>query len=613
MSKINKDTQNKEKKKQGVFMTLVHSIREYKRATILSPILMIFEVACECIIPMFVGDLINQINMGIPTIAMVSAGEASLTHIIVNICCLVGLAVISLLCGLFGGITAANAAAGFAKNLRHDIYEKIQTFSFENIDRFETSSLVTRLTTDINYVLMAFSSIIRMCFRAPFMMIFAAVMAFLVSPRFAWIFIAAIPILGIALYFIIVYSYRLYRQVFRRYDNLNESVEENLSGIRVVKTYVREDYEKEKFGKANTDLSEHFTEADRIVAWTSPSMSLVINIVYIIIAIAGSYAIVNTSLGQVGMMGSLDVGGLSELMTYGMQILSSLMMLSSIIAMIAMSGASARRVYEVLTEESTLTNPENPVYEITDGSIDFDHVAFKYAKEAEKYALWGVDLHIPSGSTVGIIGTTGSSKTTLVNLISRLYDTTEGTVKVGGRDVREYDLETLRNNVSVVLQQNVLFSGTINENMRWGKQDATQEEIIDACKLACADEFITSFPDGYHTYIEQGGTNVSGGQRQRLCIARALLKSPKVLILDDSTSAVDTKTDAKIRASFRQYIPSVTKIIITQRVASVEDADMVIVMDNGTINAVGTPQELLQTNQIYQEIYNMQHNIGGSN
>ncbi|MCD8195305.1 MAG: ABC transporter ATP-binding protein/permease [Coprobacillus sp.] len=593
-------------------MTLAHSVREYKTVTILSPILMIFEVACECLIPMFVGDLVDQIQYGLPTISQIEAGTGALNHIIINICCLVGLAVISLLCGLFGGRTAAAAAAGYAKNLRHDIYEKIQSFSFENIDRFETSSLVTRLTTDINYVLMAFSAIIRMCFRAPFMMIFAAVMAFLVNPILAWVFIAAIPILGIALYFIIVHSYRLYKQVFARYDNLNESVEENLSGIRVVKTYVSEDYEKEKFAKSNNDLSSHFTEADRIVAWTTPSMTFLMDVVYIIIAILGSYAIVHTSLGSVGAMGELTVGGLSELMTYGMQILSSLMMLSSIMAMIAMSGASCKRVYEVLTEEPTLTNPENPVYEITDGSIDFDHVAFKYAKEAEKYALWGVDLHIPSGSTVGIIGTTGSSKTTLVNLISRLYDTTEGTVKVGGRDVKEYDLETLRNDVSVVLQQNVLFSGTINDNMRWGKEDATQEEIIDACKLACADEFITSFPDGYDTYIEQGGTNVSGGQRQRLCIARALLKSPKVLILDDSTSAVDTKTDAKIRASFKEYIPSVTKIIITQRVASVEDADMVIVMDNGTINAVGSPQELLETNQIYQEIYNMQHNIGGN-
>ncbi|MCD8204297.1 MAG: ABC transporter ATP-binding protein/permease [Coprobacillus sp.] len=592
----------------GVIKTLGGSIREYKAQTIISPILMVFEVACECTIPFFVSDVVNTIT-DISTGATTAAEESQ--HMIIVLVILLALAIVSLLCGLFGGITAAVASSGFAKNLRHDIYERIQTFSFENIDRFQTSSLVTRLTTDINYVQMSFSMLIRMAFRAPIMLIFAIVMAFVVSATLAWVFVALVPVLGIALYFIIVQSYRIYKQVFRKYDALNESVEENVNAIRVVKTYTRENYENEKFHDANMDLSLGFTKADRIVAFSNPAMGFCIYLAYILIAIFGAYAIVGTATGSGSIFGELGVGDLSALITYGVQILSSLMTLSSIMAMLAMSGASAGRICEVLREESTLKNPEDPIYEVPDGSIDFDHVAFKYSQEAEKYALWGVDLHIPSGSTVGIIGSTGSSKSTLVSLISRLYDTTEGTVKVGGIDVKDYDLETLRNNVSVVLQKNVLFAGTINDNMRWGKADATQEEIVDACKLACADDFVTSFPDGYNTYIEQGGTNVSGGQKQRLCIARALLKSPKVLILDDSTSAVDTKTDAMIRASFKEYIPSVTKIIISQRVASVEDADMVIVMDNGTINAIGTPAELLETNQIYQEIYRMQHNLGG--
>ncbi|MCD8209492.1 MAG: ABC transporter ATP-binding protein/permease [Coprobacillus sp.] len=592
----------------GTVKTLAHSIGEYKKQTIISPILMIFEVACECTIPLFVSALMNYLQ---DSIGREWVSEDT-TYIIVVLCCLVGLAIISLLCGLFGGITAAVASSGFATNLRHNIYEKIQNFSFENIDKFQTSSLVTRLTIDINYVQMSFSMIIRMCFRAPIMVIFAIVMAFLISPTLSWIFVVLVPIMGVALYFIIVSSYRIYKQVFRKYDRLNESVEENIKGIRVVKTYVREDYETNKFNDANMDLSLGFTKADRIVAFTNPVFTFCIFAAYIAIAVMGSYAVVYTMPdGTTGAFGALGVGDLSALITYGIQMLSSLMSFSSILAMIAMSGASAGRICEVLREEPTIVNPENPVYEVKDGSIDFHNVAFKYAKEAEKYALWGVDLHIDSGMTVGILGTTGSSKTTLVNLISRLYDTTEGEVLVGGVNVKDYDLETLRDNVSVVLQRNVLFSGTILDNMRWGKQDATEEEVIAACKLACADDFITSFPDGYNTYIEQGGANVSGGQKQRLCIARALLKSPKVLILDDSTSAVDTKTDAMIRESFRQYIPSVTKIIISQRVSSIEDADMVIVMDNGTINGVGTPAEMLEKNAIYQEIYTMQHNLKG--
>ncbi len=612
MSEKEEDTVriSKKEKQPGTLATIMHSIRQYRRETIISPILMIFEVACECAIPLFISGLLNTIQ------ATATAPDgwvhADTIYVIVDLCCLIGLAIISLLCGLFGGITAAIASSGFATNLRRDIYEKIESFSFENIDRFQTSSLVTRLTIDINYVQMSFSMIIRMCFRAPMMLIFAIVMAFLISPRLAWIFVAIVPLMGVALYFIIINSYRLYKKVFRKYDNLNESVEENVKGIRVVKTYVREDYEQQKFSEANTDLSEGFIKADRIVAWTNPTFTFCLFLAYSLIAVFGAYAIIYTMPdGTTGFWGELQVGDLSALITYGVQILSSLLNFSSILAMIAMSGASARRIYEVMTEEPTIKDPENPVYEVADGSIDFDHVAFKYSSEAEKFALWGVDLHIKSGETVGILGTTGSSKTTLVNLISRLYDTTEGDVKVGGVNVKDYDLATLRDNVSVVLQNNVLFSGTINDNMRWGKEDATQEEIVAACKLACADDFITSFPDGYDTHIEQGGTNVSGGQKQRLCIARALLKSPKVLILDDSTSAVDTKTDAMIRASFKEYIPSVTKIIISQRVASVEDADLIIVMDNGTINGMGTSKELLKTNDIYKEIYTMQHNMKG--
>lgn len=593
----------------GVVRTIAKSIREYKGYAIANPFFMIGEVACECIIPFVIGELINVLT---PTgdATIVIGGQEELLEIFKYAGILLALAVASLIFGFLGGKIAAIASTGFAKNLRHDLFSKIQSFSFANIDKFSTSSLVTRMTTDTNNVQQAFQMLIRIAFRVPLMMIFAFVMSFSINHKLSWIFVCLIPVLGAILIFITVKAFKLFSDVFKRYDNVNASVQENVKGIRVVKTYVREDFEKAKFAASSNDLKNRFTKADRLVSLTNPSMQLTMYVAYILIGIFGAFAIVAYSKGDL-TYGPLKTGNLSSLITYGIQILSSLMMLSMIMVMIVMSAASAKRICEVLNEESTLHNPENPIYEIKDGSIDFDDVSFKYSEKAEKYALSDINLHIRSGMTVGIIGSTGSSKTTLVNLICRLYDTTEGEVKVGGVNVKNYDLDTLRNNVAVVLQKNVLFSGTILENLRWGKEDASEEECIEAAKLAQADSFIQSFPDKYNTYIEQGGTNVSGGQKQRLCIARALLKNPKILILDDSTSAVDTKTDALIRKSFKEYIPSVTKIIITQRASSVEDADLIIVMDGGMINGMGKSEELLKTNEIYREIYSIQNRIGG--
>jgi ATP-binding cassette subfamily B protein len=566
---------------------IAKSVREYKLKSIITPILVFFEVILECLIPMVIAELVEQFNdTGFHLGNVMSYGAV-----------VVGLALLSLLFGSVAGLTCSTAACGFAKNLRHDMFYNVQDFSFENIDRFSTSSLVTRLTTDVANVQMAYMMIIRTAIRAPFMFVFAIVMAFVMGGSMAWIFILVVPILGGTLIFVASRAMPLFRKVFKKYDNLNSSVQENVKGMRVVKSFVREDYEKKKFGKASADVCRDFTRAERILALNNPIMQLCLNIVMIFVLSFGSYTVISSGGAKLG------IGHLSALLTYGFMILSSLMMLSMIFVMITLATESARRISEVLCEKSTLTNPENPVFEVADGSIDFNDVSFKYSKDAARFALSDINLHIGSGQTVGIIGGTGSSKSTLVQLISRLYDVTGGSVMVGGRDVREYDLDTLRSSVAVVLQKNLLFSGTINENLRWGNIDATDEEIREAARLAAADEFIESFPDKYETYIEQGGANVSGGQKQRLCIARALLKRPRVLILDDSTSAVDTRTDAQIRASFKNYLPNTTKIIIAQRISSVMDADIIIVLDGGKIHAQGNHAELMESCEIYREIY----------
>lgn len=574
---------------------LAKSIREYKKPAILTPIYVSMEVVMECIIPFLIATLVNKIKDGCELSVIIQYGIV-----------LVILAVLSLFFGAMAGTTCAIASCGLAKNLRQDMFHSIQTFSFENIDKFLTSSLVTRLTTDVTNVQTAYMMIIRSAIRAPLMVIFAFTMAFIMGGKLAWIFLIVMPILLAALLAIVCNAMPLFKKVFKKYDNLNASVQENIKAMRVVKSFVREEYEQEKFEITAEDVCTDFTKAERILVLNNPVMQFCLYIVMMFILPFGSYIIITTR----GL--DFDVGQLSALLSYGFMMLSSLMMVSMVFVMITMAIESGRRITELLMEKSTLTNPENPVYEVADGSISFEHVSFKYALTAERMALSDVDLQIKSGETIGIIGGTGSSKSTLIQLISRLYDVTEGVVKVGGLNVKEYDLDTLRNQVAVVLQKNILFSGTIKENLRWGNKEATDEELIQACKLACADEFITQFPDGYDTYIEQGGANVSGGQKQRLCIARALLKRPKVLILDDSTSAVDTKTDAKIRKAMREYIPQTTKIIIAQRTASVEDADRIIVMEGGKINAIGTHAELLKNNDIYREIYTSQNKAGST-
>jgi len=579
---------------------LSKSVREYKTAAILTPIFVSLEVVLECLIPFIIAWLVNAID--------VDEGETiKMSTVIMYGCILISMAVLSLVFGTLSGAFCAKASSGFAKNLRKDMFYKIQTFSFESIDKFSTPSLVTRLTTDSNNVQMSFMMIIRIAVRCPLMMVFSLVMTFVMGGSLGWIFVAVIPPLSLVLFLIMKKAMPLFHRVFKKYDNLNESIQENVRGMRVVKSYVREDYEKQKFDRAATDVQNDFTVAERILAWSNPVMQFSFYAVLSSILFIGSYYILKTN-GAV-----VNVGEVSQLIVYGMQILMSLIMFSMVFAMITMSVESARRVCEVLDEESTLRSPENAVTEVRDGSVDFDGVSFKYALAAERNVLENIDLHIKSGETIGIIGGTGSSKTSLVNLISRLYDTTEGVVKVGGLNVKDYDLTALRNQVAVVLQKNELFSGTIKENLRWGNENATDEELIEACKLAQADEFIQGFPNGYDTYIEQGGANVSGGQKQRLCIARALLKKPKILILDDSTSAVDTRTDALIRKAFREYIPETTKIIIAQRTSSVEDADYIVIMDGGKVNAIGTHKELLGSNEIYTEVYNTQNKKGADN
>ena len=575
--------------------TLAKSIREFKLPSILTFILIVGEVIIECIIPFVTADLVNKIKKGVDIQTIVYTG------IILAV-----MAIVSLCCGALAGVTSAKASAGFARNLRKDIFGRIQTYSFENIDRFSSSSLVTRLTTDITNVQMSYLVIIRTAVRSPLMFVFAIIMAYIMGGKLATTFVVVVPILAMGLFLISRKAMPAFRRVFKKYDTLNESIEENVRAMRVVKGFSREDYEKKKFEAAAQDICSDFTRAERIVALNTPLMQICLYFNMIFVLTVGS----QLTISSMGV--DLDVGQISAMLTYGMQIMMSLMMLSMVYVIITISSESAKRVCEVLNEVPVLTNPENPVMSVPDGSVEFKDVNFKYSQKAGKYALSDVDIRIESGMTVGIIGGTGSSKTTLVQLIPRLYDTTTGIVSVGGIDVKKYDINTLRDSVAMVLQKNLLFSGTIKDNLRWGNKDATDEEIITACKLAQADDFVSSFPEGYDTYIEQGGTNVSGGQKQRLCIARALLKKPKILILDDSTSAVDTKTDALIRKGFREFIPETTKIIIAQRIASVEDADMIIVLDNGKISAVGNHGELLNSSEIYREIYEQQTN-GGDN
>ncbi|MDO4438164.1 MAG: ABC transporter ATP-binding protein [Eubacteriales bacterium] len=573
---------------------LYQSVREFKKSSVKAPIFVTLEVIMECIIPFITALLINEIKAGCEFSVILFYGAI-----------LIVLAGFALYFGKKAGMECATAACGFAHNLRKDMFYKIQDFSFENIDKFSASSLVTRLTTDVTNVQMAYMTLVRLAFRSPLMLVFSFTMAFIMGGKMAFIFFLVIPVLGFGLFLIIRKVMPLFRSVFDKYDELNNSIQENIKGMRVVKSFVREDYEKKKFGKASKQLASDFTVAERIIALNNPLMQFCLYTVMIFVLSFGSYTII-TSRGL-----DLDVGQFSALLTYNFQILSNLMMLSMVFVMITMAEESAKRITEVLKEESTLTSPEDAVTEVKDGSIEFKNVSFKYSKNAEKAALSNINLSIKSGETIGIIGGTGSSKSSFIQLISRLYDVTEGEVRVGGVCVKDYDLTVLRDQVAVVLQKNVLFSGTIRENLRWGNKDATDEEIIEACRLSQADEFIQHFPDKYDTYIEQGGANVSGGQKQRLCIARALLKKPKILILDDSTSAVDTKTDALIRQAFSTYIPNTTKLIIAQRISSIQDADRIMVMNNGCLDDIGTHAELLERNKIYQEVYYSQNGEKG--
>ena len=572
---------------------LMQCIREYKAASLLSPLFITGEVVIECLIPFITAQLIDQIENKCSMDVIASYGLK-----------LVILAICSLACGALAGYFCAIASCGFAKNLRHDLFYAVQGYSFSNIDKFSSSSLVTRLTTDVTNVQNSYMMIIRTAIRSPLMLIFSIVMTIRLSPRLTTAFIALIPFLAVGLVLMIKMVMPLFKRIFKRYDALNNSVQENVAAIRAVKSFVREDYENEKFSQASDNVCNDFTKAEKLMALTNPLVSAAIYVIMLIVFYFGAKIIVTSSGAE------LDVGGLSSILTYGMQVLMSLLMVSMTMVMISMSFASANRIVEVLDEDSTIKNPENPIHEVADGSIDFEDVDFSYSSKAEIHTLRNINFHIKSGETIGIIGGTGSSKTTLIQLISRLYDVNSGSVKVGGKDVREYDIESLRDAVSVVLQKNVLFSGTIKDNLRWGDKNASDEEIMRVCRLAQADEFIEQMPDKYDTFIERGGTNVSGGQKQRLCIARALLKKPKILILDDSTSAVDTKTDAMIRKAFREEIPDTTKLIIAQRISSVQDADRIIVLNNGEVNGIGTHDELMKNNDIYREVYESQTKAG---
>ena len=575
---------------------LARSIRQYKRDTILTPLSMTLEVIMEVLLPIIMADLIDN---------GISAGNSAIVWR--DGLLLAGVSILSLLSGLLGGVFGARASSGFARNLRHDMYYRLQDYSFSNIDKFSTSSLITRLTTDVSNVQNAFQMLIRMAARSPLMLIFSVIMAFRVNARLALIFLCVVPFLAVGLTYVATHAHPVFRKVFKTYDSLNNVVQENVRGMRVVKSFVREDYEDKKFEDISGQVCTLFTKAERIIALNSPLMQFAMYACTLLISWFGAKFI----LSSVGQPNAMTTGELNSLLTYSMQILGSLMMLSFMFVMLTISRASGERICEVLDEQSDLHSPENARTEISDGSVDFDGVSFSYAGNKKRLCLENVNLHIHSGETIGIVGGTGSSKSTLVQLIPRLYDATEGVVKVGGHDVKEYDLEALRNSVAMVLQKNVLFSGTIRENLRWGNPDATDEELVAACRLAQAHEFIEGFPQGYDTFIEQGGSNVSGGQKQRLCIARAILKKPKILILDDSTSAVDTRTDALIREGMKKIIPGTTTFIIAQRISSVMDADKIIVLDGGRVNGFGTHDELMQTNEIYREVYTSQTKGGG--
>lgn len=565
---------------------LIGCIREYRKQTLLAPFFVTLEVVMEVVIPLMMAKLIDDGIDGGDFHALITIGSA-----------LVVMVIMSLLFGIFAGKYAAIASAGFAKNLRHDMFHNVQTYSFRNIDKFSASSIVTRMTTDVQTLQNAYQMLVRIALRTPTMLTFSLIMAFFVNYKLAFVFLGAMPVLGIGIYLIMSKSHPIFKRVFRTYDKLNSVVQENLHGIRVVKSYVREEHENEKFSSVSEDIYNDFVKVEKRLMLISPLMQFCMYSCIILISWLGARFIVGSEM---------TTGELMSMMTYAMQILMSLMMLSMVFVMIIMSRASAERVTEILNEESDIHNPENAVTEVPNGSVEFENVNFSYSGKADKCCLKNVDLSIPAGSTVGILGGTGSAKSSLVQLIPRLYDVTSGSVKVGGIDVRKYDIDALRHQVAMVLQKNVLFSGTIKDNLRWGNENATDEELVHACKLACADDFINSFPDGYDTHIDQGGTNVSGGQKQRICIARALLKKPKILILDDSTSAVDTHTDAMIRRAFLEEIPGTTKLIIAQRISSIQDADFIIVLDNGNITGVGTHDELIKSNDIYREVYEAQ-------
>ncbi len=585
----------------GTVRPLLKSVREFKKPSLITPIFMALEAFCECLLPFFMAQLISAIDPQ----EVGSLDNAVMMQTILKYgAILLGLAICSLLSGALAGKFAATASCGFACNLRHDLFYQVQKFSFANVDKFSSSSLVTRLTTDVTNVQQSYQMCLRIVIRVPLQFLFAIIMSFTINPKLAWIFLAIVPLLAVILLALMRFVMPFFQRIFKKYDALNNSVQENVSGIRVVKSFVREDFETEKFNKAAKEVRNDFTKAEKILAMNTPIMNFFINFASVLISAFAAYAIIDKA--HWAAFDGFGKGELSALISYGVQMLSCLMMFSMIFVMLSMSLESARRIGEVLTQESDLTSPENGVKEVKDGSIRFDNVSFKYSAEANKFALSDINLDIRSGETVGILGGTGSSKTSLVQMLPRLYDATEGDVYVGGVNVKDYDLDVLRREVSVVLQKNVLFSGTIKENLRWGDENATDEELVRVCKLAQADEFVSAFPDGYDTYIEQGGTNVSGGQKQRLCIARALLRKPKVLILDDSTSAVDTKTDALIRHAFAEEIPDTTKIIIAQRVASVENADKIIVLDGGKIIACGNHAQLMETSEIYREIYEAQ-------
>lgn len=605
---------------------ILKSVRQYKKYALITPIFMVTEAALECLLPFIMSVLIDDIGkITQPSDIMnkVFYNFAFPVTLFWIFMILIGFSLLSLTCGILGGRLAAKASIGMGANLRSDLYKKIQSFSFNNIDKFHTSSLITRMTTDINNVQMAFQMCIRIVIRAPLMMIFSAVMAFVAGGKMAWIFITLIPVVGICMFLIIKFAMGIFMRVFKRYDKLNESVQENVSGVRVVKSFVREDYEKQKFATASNAMTNDFIKAEKIVALNNPVINTSIHLSNILVVGLGSYIICTTIKGVTKTtvdgtqvinfdFGELSIGQMSSLLTYGIAILTSVMMISMIMVMLVMSLEAIRRIGEVLLEEPTIINPENPIMDINDGSVDFNNVNFKYVSTAEKNTLENLDLHIKSGQFIGILGSTGSGKTSLVNLISRLYDVNEGSVVVSGHDVREYDLVKLRDAVSVVLQKNVLFSGTIRSNLLWGNDKATDEQMWEALRIAQAEEIVKAKEGQLDSKVEQGGANFSGGQKQRLCIARALLKDPKILILDDSTSAVDTKTDRLIRKGLKDDLPHMTKIVIAQRISSIEDADQIVIMDNGKINAIGTHEQLLKSNAIYQEVYNTQNAIGGN-